>query len=100
MTYGLSFTPEFFCDGDPDAIEPHDRPTSVYQAILSMGKDMWEQMARDVFGVDPDRLDPWTVIERVEQTDTCSNLDSPVRVWIDEDGFYDLLVYDEEADWR
>jgi hypothetical protein len=96
MAYSLSFSPEFFCDGDSDGTEPSDRPTSVYQAILSMRSHTWAEMASEVFGVEPDRLDPQTVLDRVRETDTCSNLDSPVRVWIDEEGIFDLLVYDRD----
>lgn len=94
MTYSLSFSPEFFCDGDPDAIQPGPRPTSVYQAIVSMRSDTWAQMARNVFGVEPGRLDPWTVLEKVRETDTCGNLDPPVHVWIDEEGHFGVDVYD------
>jgi hypothetical protein len=94
MAYSLSFSPEFFCVGDRDSIRPSGRPTSVYQAIVSMRADTWAQIASDVFCVEPDRLDPWTVLEKVRRTDTCSNLDSPVHVWIDEEGFYGVDVYD------
>ncbi len=94
MTYSLSFSSEFFCNGDPDAMHPSRRPTSVYQAILSMRADRWAEMASDVFGVEPDRLDPWSVLEKVRETDTCSSLDSPVRVWIGEEGFYGVDVHD------
>ena len=51
-------------------------------------------MAKDVFGVEHGNLDPRTVLEKVRETDTCSNLDSPVHVWIDEEGFYGVDVYD------
>lgn len=98
MPYALSFTEEFFCEGDPDAVEASDRPTSVYQAIRSLSDETWEQIARDVFGVEADRLDPLTVLDRVRETNTCSNLDSPVRVWIDEEGWYDLLIFDRGAE--
>ena len=97
MAYSLSFSPEFFCEGDPDAIPTSDRPTSVYQAIVSMQSDTWVEMATDVFGVEPDQLDPWTVLEKVRETDACSNLCSPVRVWIDEGGFYGVDVYDRRT---
>jgi len=94
MPCSLSFADEFFVDGDIDAIEPSDRPTSVYQALLSMSDDTWNRVARDVFDADPERLDPLAVLDRVRETDTCSHLDTPVEVWIDEDGWYDVLVHD------
>ncbi|MEX1096291.1 MAG: hypothetical protein WED34_09595 [Planctomycetales bacterium] len=94
MPFSLSFSEEFFVDGDIDAVAPSDRPSSVMQAILSMSDETWNRIARDVFHVDPDHLDPLVVLERVRETNTCSNLDSPVSVWIDEEGWYDLRVYD------
>ena len=97
MAYSLSFAPGFFCEGAPGAIPTSDRPTSVYQAILSIQADEWLRIARDVFNADPDRLDPWQVLDRIRITNTCSNLDSPVHVWIDEAGFYGVDVYDRRT---
>lgn len=37
-----------------------------------------------------------TVLEMVEKTNTCSNLDSPVRVWIDTDGDYTIEEYEDK----
>ena len=34
-----------------------------------------------------------TVIQRVIETNTCRNLDAPVEIWIDQDGFYSVLVH-------
>jgi hypothetical protein len=49
-----------------------------------------------VFGCAPEYLIPETVLERVEQTNTCGTLESPVDVWIDEAGDFTLNIY--EAD--
>jgi len=100
MPYSLSFSDDFFCDGDPDEVRPAPRPTSVYQAILSMTDSKWNEIAREVFHTDPDFLDPLTVLNRVQQTNTCANLDSPIQVWIDEDGWYDVLVYDNPSQFE
>jgi hypothetical protein len=97
MAYSLSFSEKFFLEGDPDAIQPASRPTSVYQAILSLKADQWERLAREVFHTEPGHLDPMTVLDEVRQTNTCSNLDSPVQVWIDAQGWHDVLVYDRAA---
>jgi len=94
MSYSLSFSEAFYCDGDFENITPSERPTSVYQAILSIQDEQWEEIACDVFGCDPNHLDPMTVLDHVRQTNTCSNLESPVRVWIDEEGWYEVLVHD------
>ena len=98
MAYGLSFSDDFYLDDDPAATTPSKRPTSIYQAIISLKKNQWRRLARDVFGIAPERLDPLAVLDRVRRTDTCGNLDAPVRVWIDEEGDYDLLVYDRPAE--
>ena len=94
MPYPLSFADDFFCDGEPGQTRPSKRPTSVYQAILSLNDETWHAISHDVFTVEPEALDPLTVLGQVHRTSTCSNLDSPVRVWIDEDGWYDLLVFE------
>ncbi len=94
MSYSLSFSDSFYCEGDPDCLMPSDRPTCVYQAILSIQDDQCNQIAREVFGIDPQHLDPMAVLDRVRQTNTCSDLESPVQVWIDPQGSFDVLVYD------
>jgi hypothetical protein len=40
-----------------------------------------------------DRLAPEAVVSKVIETDTCSNLDEPVEVWIDPGGYHSVLVY-------
>lgn len=100
MPYALSFSERFFLPDDPEQITCSDKPTSVYAALLKMRQETWDRMAREVFDSDPDRLDLLFVLDRIRETNTCSNLDSPVQVWIDPDGWYDVLVYDvdEERD--
>lgn len=97
MAYALSFAPDFFWgDGSiaPDEMQRNDRPTSVYQAILSLSDDQWTALARDVFNCSPGDLDPESVVLKVQATDTCRNLDSPVEVFIDADGWHTLLIFD------
>ena len=97
MSFALSFAPEFFWgDGSvaPDDLPHSDRPTSVYQALLSLSEETWATIARDVFHCPPDNLDVPTVLAKIQETDTCRNLDSPVDVFIDVDGYYTVLVFD------
>lgn len=94
MSYALSFADEFFIRGDTDRMEPSERPVSVYQAILSINEDTWREIARDVFSVPPDRLMPEAVLAKIMETNTCSNLDAPVEVWIDTEANHSILVYD------
>lgn len=98
MLYSLSFAPEFFWGTVPiEKLKPSQRPTSVYQAILSLPHDRWAELARDVFHCDPDFLDVETVIQKIEETNVCANLDSPVRVHVDHDGWFSVLVYEKES---
>lgn len=96
MAYSLSFTPEFFVGPyDLDGIEfDKDRPTSVYQALVVMDTEDYLEMSEEVFGVED--IDIETVMSKIEETDTCRNLDSPVEVYIDEEGYYSIYVYDSE----
>lgn len=101
-SYELSFSPEFFFaegepyDGGPDL--PALRPISVWSAIETMrmtDPNEWALLAKDVFGLNnPNHLTPEAVLEKVQETNTCSNLSSPVRVWIDPEGYFQVRVYD------
>jgi hypothetical protein len=98
MAYDLSgFDPSFFCDhGEPYDTDrgPSDRPDTVWQAIISMSDEDWNRIASDLFDLEnPDFLTPETVLERIRDVNTCSNLNSPVTVWIDEDGYETIEVY-------
>jgi hypothetical protein len=97
MAYALSFAEDFFW-GDPDippeTLPASDRPNSVYQALVSLNAHEWKDLARDVFGVDPDDLTIDAVITRIEETNTCSNLEPPVEIHIDQEGWYRLLIYE------
>lgn len=95
MSYSLSFADEFFIHDDIDLIRPSKRPVSVYQAILCISENAWREIARDVLRVPPERLMPEAVLDKIIETDTCSNLDVPVEVWIDAEGYYSVLVYDQ-----
>jgi hypothetical protein len=94
MSYSLSFADKFFIQDDAASIRPSERPISVYQAILSINEDTWRDIARDVFGIMPVRLTPEAVLDKIIETDTCSNLDVPVEVWIDDEGYFSVVVHD------
>jgi hypothetical protein len=101
MAFALSFADEFFWgDGTvpPETLLPSDQPTSVYQALLSLTDRKWANLAHDVFGVPPEHLDPATVIGKVLETNTCRNLDSPVEVFVDPEGWYTLLIYESPTE--
>jgi hypothetical protein len=91
MAYSHSFTPDFY--GDVYNAAPCDRPETVADALASMDRQLWDEMARDVFGVEGDKLDLETVMARIEETDTVSDFLTPVSVWIDADGYWTVEVY-------
>ena len=93
MTYALSFSNDFLM-GDGSELNPASHPNSVLQAILSLTEQERIQLARGLFGVSPDHLSAEAILDRVIDTNTCENLDSPVRVWMDEAGVHTVLVYD------
>src|SRR5262249_54498541 len=98
MAFSLSFSDSFFRGNDEcSRIQPCARPTSVYQAIISIEPRYWDLLAREVFNADPEHLDPETVMARILETNLCRNLDPPVEVLIDAEGYHTILVYEERS---
>ena len=98
MTYALSFSPEFLGDEVDDGMArtPMKRPTSVAQALANLSAKTWSRLAREIFRCEPKFLDIEAVLQKVEETNTCLNLDSPVEVAIDLNGDFTVLVYDRD----
>lgn len=105
MSYSLSFSPEFFgLPGelyDSDYTEEHgDRPYSVIGALRALDEDTWINIAVDVFGMGDDMAEYLTiesVLDKIRETDMCTDLRSPVAVWIDPEGYYTIDVYDRDG---
>ena len=95
LSYALSFTERFYYPEDLEQVKTSERPTTVYQAVLSLSQDDLTEIAREVFHVDPQHLDAEVVMDKIRQTDTCTTLSPPVSVWIDEEGDFQVQVYDE-----
>ena len=98
MAYSHSFAPEFYGDVYEPG-NPTRRPVTVAQAIVSMKeleREYWDRMAEEVFGVPGEHLTEDAVFDKIMETDTVSNLTPPVEVWIDEEGYYTLLVWDDQ----
>ena len=97
VTYALSFGPDFFWNDTHDDVlsrGPTKRPTSVEQSVSRLSDETWARLARDVFHIEPEYLNIEAVLEKIEKTNTCLNLDPPVEVFIDPDGDFTVLVYD------
>lgn len=99
MAFSLTFSPEFFlAEGEPYdradyAVNSDGKPVSVYSALCMMPADEWESIASDLFGLTHEMLTPEAVLDLIRETDTCTDLTSPVEVWIDAEGDYRVLVY-------
>jgi hypothetical protein len=104
MSYGLFFSEGFFADETfPYETERSDRPTTVYQAIISLPLRDKLAIAREVLGsahpvmcVQSESF-ACDVLDKIRETDTCSDLSSPVEVYIDPERWYSVLVYDPEV---
>ena len=75
---------------------PTGRPTSVSQALSNLSRETWSKLAHEVFHCRPKYLDIETALQKIAETNTCLNLDSPVEVAIDPDGDFTVLVYDSQ----
>ncbi len=97
VAYPLSFGTDFFWNENADTTmprKPKKRPSSVEQALLQLSGETWAQIANEVFQCEPEYLNIEAVLQKIEETNTCLNLDSPVEVLIDPDGEFTVLVYD------
>lgn len=102
MAFGLSFSDSFFKQEGDDNIDPENaeseigNPTSVWQALMLKTESEWEEIAKEVFDLNSgDDLDCDMVMDKIRETDTCTDLSSPVHVYIDEEGYYAVDIYDE-----
>ena len=95
MPHALSFSSDFF-RSDAEEATDRGRPTSVEQAVMGLSEEAWAAIAEQVFSMDPSQLDVETVLRRIEETNTCGNLDSPVEVFIDPEGDFSVLVYESD----
>jgi len=108
MSYELSMSPEFwFEEGEPYdrsdlAVNSKGQPVSVYSAIsLACERESFRNNAHETLQLNcsPDILKHVIVdalMHIASETNTSSNLDSPVEVWIDKEGELRVFVY--EAD--
>ena len=59
-----------------------------------MPEEEWGVMCRDLFpDDDTEDISVTEVLELVRKTNTCSNMDTPVEVWIDENGYHTVRVW-------
>jgi hypothetical protein len=93
MAFSLSLGDDFF-NGDPLAVPVECEPESVFEALEQMPDDDWNEMCAHIFpDVMIDYIDIDDVMQVIRETNTCTNLDSPVEVWIDVEGDFKINVY-------
>lgn len=110
MSYELSFSEEFYTDESfPYDTRSSDKATTLYQAIITLQDrdvETFRQACVEAGLVDSDiSLDIIGHSETLpvelmtyarEQVNTCTDLSSPVEVWLDEGGYITVRVYDKE----
>lgn len=108
MSYGLSFSEEFFTDNGYDEGRAREdatvtrRPQSVMQALISEEKlapARFRKMIKDVLGYNicvgqlPDESVFWDLLEKIREYSTCDTLSPPIRVYLNEEHY--VTVYED-----
>jgi hypothetical protein len=108
MSYEACFSPEFWlAEGEPYDAGPtlngRGNPVSVYSAILlalqnaSMRQALLD-LAGDPRGLATDDSLACELLTKAYKVNTVSNLDVPVRVWLEPKGWVDVAVYEADHD--
>lgn len=92
MSFEHSFDSDFYINGTEQSNTK--KPTSVYNALFNMPKKQYNQMCKEIFNCKYVDLD--VVFEKIMETNTVGNLNSPVEVYIDPKGYYSIMVWDED----
>lgn len=98
--YDLGSSEDFFFLHGDENINPSelDKPRSLYQALCVEKynfSNKWENILNhydiSITFSDSDIRD---VLERIREVDTCTNLNSPIEVWVTKNGDIRVAVYD------
>lgn len=109
MSFELGRRPAFLlAEGEPfrpdAALNAEGKPVSVWSAIgywKENNPEAWRAMAKEVFGLrgkHAELLMGEAVLDRIQETNTCSNATNSVEVWIDAEGEYRLEVWTTDPD--
>ena len=101
MSYELSFTEDFFypVGEDLETYEPEytTKPTNLYDAIAMLKEHYYEDFEELCKEADVDPAHSQVVWHLVEyaryKVNSCSNLSTPVQVWLDRAGWITVDVY-------
>ncbi len=90
-----SFDSEFWDVQEWPLKHTHGQPTSVEAALWEMPAfpNLMDMVRRLFPEYHPQDIGISDIMTLIRETNTCSNLDSPVEVWIDEKGVFKIKVY-------
>lgn len=94
MSYQLKgmFSSDFF--GDIYENQITDKPQNIADAIASIHPITRQEIAKELFNMPNDNfLSDEMILEKILITDTVRNINTPVEVYIDTEGYYSILVY-------
>ena len=106
MAFELSFAEDFFSGTEsPENIDVTERPTSILQGLVSWyynDIETFKEMVKEVLNFNvpdylPERL-PYALLDKARLINTCTSLESPVSVWLDDGGYYTIEVYDRQLE--
>jgi hypothetical protein len=110
MAFDLSFSEDFFTGDVPiEAIQPSKRPTNILQALISwehFDKPGFTKMLNDVLGSQYAQVwgrQPagetvfYELLDQIRKVNTAANLNPPVEVYIDPQGYYSVKIYDDAS---
>lgn len=99
MAFDLSFGPEFFVGPYDLTIEyPVERPVTIYQALSSLSEESLDAIVDHFDDLSREMVTRQDLTKKVQETNTCTDLRSPVEVWIDREGYCTILVHEKEGD--
>jgi hypothetical protein len=98
MSYELSFSEEFYCGPDEyhsgeSFLNAEGQPYTLLSAIRAMSKRDYARACK-ANGLHPDYADPYELVIKAREHDSCANISVPVEVYLDADGNHSVKVYE------
>jgi hypothetical protein len=102
--YSHSFSPEFYGD-----VYTRTSPKGHAENVADAIQDFWEEDKENFLDMVKEEFPEWAeldvdeylseslvadIMDKIRKTDTVTDLSAPVEVWIDDDGWYRILVHE------
>jgi hypothetical protein len=98
MPFSLSFSDKFWYDCSLEKVDPC-KPRNVFDALEVMEDSDWDEMCAYIYPRAPaEMIDIESIMDVIRETNTCTNLDSPVEVWVDQGGDFRIKVWDHDGE--